>query len=222
MTNSTYRKKYQPLPPDTPVPKVHIAPGKWMFWELWAGTGHLTKAVSRLGLTCGPPITKELGWDLSLASHQQALMKMYLEHEPEIVFGAPVCGPWSQSNTNMDPTIKDLLRKEQMEAFLFFHRLVQLQHENHRYFLIENPRSSELLNQPLCLDLLKKYGGNDKVTRMCSHGLMDIDSGKSYMKQTTLRGDVSLHKSIRWCKCTTSHELMQGHNRNGSLRTASA
>jgi hypothetical protein len=122
----------------------------------------------------------------------------------------------------MNITIKDLLRKEQMEAFQFFHTLVRLQHEKHRYFSMENPRSSELLNQPLCLDLLKKYGGEDKVTCMCSHGLMDIDSGKAYMKQTTLRGNVSLQKSIRWCKCTTNHELMQGHNRNGSLRTANA
>jgi hypothetical protein len=129
MTNSTYRKKYQPLPANSPIPSVYVEPGKWMFWELWAGTGKLTKAFQRLGLATGPPITKELGWDLSLPKHQEELMRLYHIHQPEIVFAAPTCGPWSRSNTTMQSDIKDLIREEQVEAFKFFTEIVRLQHE---------------------------------------------------------------------------------------------
>jgi len=91
--SATYRRKYAPLPKDTPIPSnIEYPEGQWDFWELWSGTGRLTKAMHKAGLTCGPPIAKELGWDLSLTTHQDFLWKLLQKHKPKILFGAPVCG----------------------------------------------------------------------------------------------------------------------------------
>ena len=222
LTNATYKRKYQPLPIDTPYPSCHIEPGQWHFWEWWAGCAKLTREIKKLGLTCGPPVTKELGWDLSLKSHQTELLRLYNLHKPMIVFGEPVCGPWSRSSTNMDPEIKRLLRQEQVECFSFFRMIVDLQDKAHRFYGMEQPRSSELLQQPSCSSMLNLSGCQDGITCMCSHGLIDIDSGAPMQKQTTIRSNITLRRTLRWCNCTRPHQIMQGHNRNGQLRTASA
>ena len=49
------------------------------------------------------------------------------KHEPELVFGAPTCGPWSKSSTTMDPEVKALLRVEELEAFQFFRMITEQQ-----------------------------------------------------------------------------------------------
>ena len=221
MTNATYRKKYSPL--TTPPPElIDIEPGQWDFWELWAGCGRLTSAVSKLGLKCGPPITKECGWDLSLPSHQKVLWALYIKHRPRVVYGAPVCGPWSQSSTTMQPDIKELLRSEQLECFTFFVKICREQDRTARKFLMENPRSSELLNQAICMILVLELHATDQYCCMCCHGLKDADNHKPCMKPTTLRGTIELRRTARWCQCTTPHQILQGCNRSGKLRTAEA
>ena len=43
------------------------------------------------------------------------------------------------------------------------------------------------------------------------------------MKPTTLRGTVVLsNRTVRWCTCTVKHEILQGHNSSGQLRTSLA
>ena len=222
LQNSTYRKKYAPLPKDSPIPDVTIPEGKWDFWEWWAGSARLTKAVIRKGLIAGPPITRELGWDLTLETHQRFLRLLFDKHAPEVLFAAPTCGPWSRSCTTMADETKQLIREEQVEAFNFFLEHVEKQSKANRKFLMENPRSSELLNEDSCFKLIEKYGANDSVTCMCSHGLTDPDSGKPNMKQTTLRGNLNLRKSVKWCSCKVEHQPLQGYTRSGILRTAAA
>ena len=222
MDNATYRKKYMPLPANSPVPVVEIPKGKWDFWELWAGCGRLSSAVSKLGLTVGPPITKEHGWDISLPKHQQYLSELYEQHCPEVVFAAPTCGPWSQSCTTMDSEIKKLIRQEQEEAFSYYHLLCVKQHRASRKFLMEQPRSSELLHVANCLALVTELGGKDELCCMCAHGLVDPDNGQPCMKPTCLRGNVTLRRAVRWCTCTKPHQLLQGRGKNGTLRTSVA
>ena len=148
--SATYRRKYAPLPKDTPIPSnIEYPEGQWDFWELWSGTGRLAKAMRKAGLTCGPPITKELGWDLSLQTHQDFLWKLLQKHKPKILFGAPVCGVWSVANTTMQTELKMLIREEQLEAFAFFYRMCEAQFQFDRFYLMEQPRSSELLKQDL-------------------------------------------------------------------------
>ena len=221
--SATYRRKYAPLPKDTPVPSnVEYPEGQWDFWELWAGTGRLTKSMHKAGLKCGPPITKELGWDLSLKTHQDFLWKLYQKHKPKIVYGAPVCGVWSIANTTMLTELKMLIRDEQLEAFAWFYLLCKSQYESNRFYLMEQPRASELLKQDLCMKLLNLLGAFDTYCCMCAHGLKDRDSGAPHMKPTCLRGNLTLRRVARWCQCVVPHQLLQGSNANGNLRTAEA
>ena len=222
LQNSTYRKKYAPLHKDSPIPNVTIPAGRWDFWEWWAGSARLTKAVIKKGLVAGPPITRELGWDLTLETHQRFLRLLYEKHAPQVLFAAPTCGPWSRSCTTMADETKQLIREEQVEAFQFFLEHVEKQTKANRKFLMENPRSSELLLEDSCFKLIEKHGANDSVTCMCAHGLQDPDSGRPSMKQTTLRGNLKLKKSVKWCSCKTEHQPLQGYTRSGILRTAAA
>ena len=220
--NATYPKKYAALPESTPIPVVEIPEGKWDLWEWWAGTCRLTKACIKKGLVCGPPLTRERGWELTNKTHQQFIRMLFDKHAPEVLFGAPTCGPWSRSNTTMDSEIKRLLREEQVEAFDFFLEHVRKQTRAKRKHLMENPRSSELLNVDECYELVEKHGAKDEVTCMCAHNLKDPDTGAPCMKQSTLRGTVKLKKSVRWCTCKVPHQILQGYTKSGILRTEAA
>ena len=44
-SNATYKKKYQGLPTNTPIPKYDEPNGTWDFWEFWSGCGKLTRYV---------------------------------------------------------------------------------------------------------------------------------------------------------------------------------
>ena len=217
--NPTYKRKYQPLPKGTLVPVVDTATGKWDFWELFAGKGKLTKTMKKLGLKCGPIITRETGWEISLESHQATLWDLYETHKPTVLFGAPNCGPWSSSNTTMDYDTRELIRDIEREVFMFFKRLCECQHRAGRGYLFEQPRSSELLRQKDAVDLVTRFGASDFMTCMCAHGLCDIETKEPNMKQTTLRGNFELKKVVRWCSCTVPHKILQGHTSTGAMRT---
>ena len=122
----------------------------------------------------------------------------------------------------MDHEVKALIRQEQAEAFAYFYHLCKLQHNAARKFLMEQPRSSELLHIPTCEALNTELGGSDEILCMCAHGLTDPDNGLPCMKPTTLRGNVKLRRVVRWCNCTKQHQILQGRAKGGALRTAGA
>ena len=80
--NATYKRKYQSLPPSTPVPVVSSPDGEiWDVWEWWAGKGGVTAQCLQVGLTCGPPITHETNWCLKLPSHRRELLRLLKLHK---------------------------------------------------------------------------------------------------------------------------------------------
>ena len=201
MDNPTYRRKYQPLPSTSPVPTPVLTAGRWDFWELWSGSGTLTKAAQHVGLSTGPLVSREYGWELSLPSHQTALLAIYEEHLPIVLFGAPTCSPWSSSNTTMAKDVLDQIRAIESETFEFYLKLCKRQHNRSCFHITEQPRASELLRTADALSLCTLYGAVDYMTAMCAHGLVDAVSLKPHMKATTLRSSLPLVKSIRWCTC---------------------
>ena len=70
--------------------------------------------------------------------------------------------------------------------------------------------------------LVLELHATDQYCCMCCHGLKDADNHKPCMKPTTLRGTIEIRRTARWCQCTTPHQILQGCNRSGKLRTAEA
>ena len=111
---------------------------------------------------------------------------------------ADLCSMVSRMH-NHEPGLKVLIRAEELEVFEFWLQATMLQHNDCRHYFYEQPRSSELLLQPEALKHKDKTDATDQTTCMCMHDLKDPESGKPYMKQTTLRGTARLRKSIIWC-----------------------
>ena len=144
--SSTYKRKYQGLPPDTPVPEIKSKPNeKWQFCELLAGSGKLTKACKETGLVCGPPISWETGWCMKIPKHRERLFELLTIHCPDIVFAAPCCSIWSVANTTMQPHLKQAIKVEELIVFDWLCRVHRFQHSQHRFYVYEQPKTSELL-----------------------------------------------------------------------------
>jgi hypothetical protein len=233
-TNSIFlssyaKKKYFSFPPTTPPPswEQYLIGPQWTFWEWWSGKGTLTKAMSRQVLAngqraiVGPPISHETGWDLNLPTHQSALKQLQLARKPKILFFAPTCGPWSQSNTTMASEDIHEIRTRDMcgIAFLCESAAVQVSHGND--FTLEQPKTSELLSLDSMLKLLNFESSlPDQHFCMCCHGLTDPFNNKPCMKPSTLRGTIPLKKVDKWCICPPgSHQRLQGRLPDGRLRT---
>ena len=223
--SKTYREKYKPLPPDTPVPDTSSLPkGQWDFWEWWGGTGKLTAMCRKEELKCGPVVTHATGWCLSIPTHRQRLLELLSIHQPKLLFGAPVCGPWSQSSTTMDPELKEAIRIEQAFIFEFFCTACKIQTRSGRFYLYEQPKSSELLHTDQAADLAKSTSSRDLNLCMCMHDLQCPVTKLPHMKPTTLRGtlDLSGSRLDLWCDKSHKHQPLQGKLPGGKLRTACA
>ena len=221
----TYHRKYKGLPIGTPIPNIpakFLSQEVWDFWEWFSGCGGLTSACEAEHLRCGPPISHETGWCLKLESHRQKLWQLLVEKKVRVLFAAPTCGPWSQANTTMEPHLKAAVRQEELVVFDFLCAANLYQTKQGRDYLYEQPRTSELLRTELAIKNMNETKAFDQTCCMCMHGLMDPDSGKPFMKQTTLRGTVVLRRTNKWCDKSHDHELMQGKLKSGTLRTAFA
>ena len=225
MENATYRRKYKPLPADTPPPDVSgVEQGRWDIWELWSGTGKWTKHCKQLGLKAGPPVSHETGWDLLLPTHQEKLKELLLTHKPRFIHAAPLCSPWSTANTTMDHSTKELIQKQQLQAFEFFVELCVIQHRHGRGFGVEQPAGSSLLRTKAGLKLLE-LGAVDSMIHMCQHDLKDPVNHKPVMKPTIVRATHGVISANVARKCPGNHEHQQLQGRlpgTNKLRTAVA
>ena len=64
------------------------------FWEVYSGSGHLSKAMQNLGYQVR---TFDLnnGWDLTIHGHRKKFMKLLRQECPDFVWLAPPCTIWS-------------------------------------------------------------------------------------------------------------------------------
>jgi hypothetical protein len=223
--SETYKRKYKPLPPLSPVPGLdNISKGPWHLWEWWAGCARLTTiARATAKLIVGPPITRECGWDLSLPHHQISLLHLLDVHKPLVLYGGPTCAPWSQACTTMGAELREAILLLEERTFGFFADCCKKQHREGRYHLYEQPRNSRLLKCRAALDLARVTESSDQLTCMCMHGLCSPSTGGLHMKPSVLRGTVLLtSRTLLWCDKSHSHEQLSGRSPSGGLKTAHA
>ncbi len=125
--NARILKKYRGLDPDTPVPEYsHFLKGpRWDIWEWWAGSAKVSRCFGKLRKILGreprvgPPISYNTGWDLRNVRHQRALREIQEARRPAVLIAEPQCSLWSNSNTTMDPSLKESLRQSEAGAHTF-------------------------------------------------------------------------------------------------------
>ena len=223
--SATYQRKYRPLPPLTPVPPLdNIAKGQWDLWEWWAGTGNMTKTAHvDCQLVCGPPVTRETGWELSLPHHQLALLHLLDTHKPLILYAGPTCAPWSQANTTMEPELKALVRQLEENVFSFYASACRKQVREGRDYVFEQPRNSALLKTSTAVSLAADTKSVDQYLCMCMHNLVSPSSGLAHMKPSILRGTVLFtERTLQWCDHQHEHEPLNGRAPGGGLKTSYA
>ena len=76
--------------------------GKINLLELFAGSARISQCAAVAGLSVGQPIDLRTGFDLLLKAGQKKVIEILMMQEPECVWMAPLCSPWSQWS-NMKP-----------------------------------------------------------------------------------------------------------------------
>ena len=223
--SATYQRKYKPLAPLSPVPSLaNISSGRWDFWEWWAGTANMSK-TARIDchLVCGPPITRECGWELSLPHHQLALLHLLDTHKPLILYAGPTCAPWSQANTTMEEELKSIIRQLEEAVFSFYASACRKQVKEGRDYVYEQPRNSALLKTSTAISLAEDTKSIDQYLCMCMHDLKSPATGLPHMKPSVLRGTVLFtERTLRWCDKQHKHEQLNGRAPGGGLKTSYA
>ena len=119
--------------------------GKIDFLELFSGSARLSQVAAMNGLRVGQPIDLRTGFDLLTSEGRAQTMKIIEEQKPEIIFLAPVCGPWSIMQKNL-MTGGPLKRKEE-NTCLWLNFVSALPITN---LHVEDTSFWKILRHPLC------------------------------------------------------------------------
>jgi hypothetical protein len=154
--------------------------GKINLLELFAGSARTSQASAVNGLKVGQPIDLRTGFDLMTKSGQKKVIQILMEQDPDVVWMAPLCSPWSQWS-NMKPEDQKLSDREAvMPMIRFCVQVAKLQIARGRQFVIENPKDSALWYTRVFIDLMKDsqvtYGDLD----FCAYGLKDPAADNMY------------------------------------------
>ena len=154
------------------------------------------------------------------------MWEIILRQEPETVFMAPPCGPFSNWQNMSDWWTVQAKQKKAMPLIDFCIKVAHHQLSHGRYFIIENPQSSQIWNLPKMLQLAEQIGVTWNILDQCMYGLHDPVSGLPHLKPTCLMHNLMPSLMIpcfRRCERKHQHEQLQGSS-PGSVghRTAAA
>ena len=117
---------------------------KFTLIEIFAGSARITTACRDVGLATGPPIDINTGYDLLTKRDQDEVWDIIKNGLPTVIFMAPVCTSWS-SLSNVLPEAERLRRRAASYPLVeFCAELATHQQQEHRYFIIENPETSQM------------------------------------------------------------------------------
>jgi len=137
-------------------------------------------------------------------------MKIIVDQQPDIVFLAPVCGPWSSWSNMMSPLKRDAKRKENMPMLIFVAKVAMNQIAQGKYFVIENPETSAIWNLEVIAKLLQQPGVCWDTFHMCAFGARDPVNHKAWYKPTSLQShatyvpEMSKHAIQQMCSRTST------------------
>ena len=196
----------------------HIMDCKWktdatkdrvFLLEIYAGKDSpLTEAVKRLGLpSCR--FTREDG-DLSTISGRAKLWHVIETCQPEHIWVAPECGPWSgwnRLNQQKSVALFDMIQQKQYDQLPHVQlcaRLCKYQTDRNRHFHLEQPRGSGLLQ----LEILHPIFQHVLMARvdMCRFGLKIPKTNRFLRKSSViLTTSIQMHEKLDCQNCPQNH-----------------
>ena len=140
-------------------PKLDFPKDRIFLLEVYAGRhSPLTDAVKQLGLP-SMRFPREDG-DLSTIAGRAKLWSLIERTQPEHIWVAPECGPWSgwnHLNQQKSMSLFDTIHHKQQEQIPHLQlcvKLCQYQTKRQRHFHLEQPQGSSLIKQ----DVMIQYG----------------------------------------------------------------
>jgi hypothetical protein len=136
--------------------------------EIFAGTARVTAACRDIGLSTGPPVDINTGFDLLTEEGQQATWELIKSGQPLVIFMAPVCTAWS-SLSNTRPEAERIKRRAEAYPMVeFCSEIAQYQQRAGKYFIIENPETSQMWNTPPMMAVADEEDVNRSTVHMCA------------------------------------------------------
>ena len=150
--------------------------------EIFAGSARITSACAEVGLTTGPPIDIKNGYDLLTKQGQDDTWGVIRAGSPTVVFMAPVCTSWSTLSNTLSEEERTRRRSESYPIVEFCAVVASYQRQLHRYFIIENPETSQIWNTEPMSDIANMKGVHRSTVHTCAYGLKDPVSGMPMKK----------------------------------------
>lgn len=161
---------------------------KFMVLEIFAGEAMVTKVAAQTeGWGAYEPVDILLGGaehDLQCRSNRERLKKRIEVLEPDLVVVTPPCGPWCLwQNQAPDFEKVEEKRRQHLPFWKFTQEVWEMQTENHRLALTEQPSTSEALSLKYMTERSELHR---VVVDQCQFGLADPVSRKWFRKTTAL------------------------------------
>ena len=159
--------------------------------QLFGGEGGVLKIAIRRNLVTGQNFDIVTGFDLRNRDHEKALYEYIELCKPMVVIASPPCtafGKLSQINrVNNYERWKDT-RRDGERLGRITATVCEMQHRGRRYYLVENPKGSELFKLKCFQDLKNNLGRfHDQVVfPQCAVGLMNPERTLPLLKETEL------------------------------------
>ena len=104
----------------------------------------MSQCAASAGLRVGSPIDLRNGFDLDTRKGQTLAMKIILKQEPEVVYMAPLSGPWCNWSNSKSDEQRHTDRQKALPMVRFCAQVAVHQLARGRKFIIENPRDSAI------------------------------------------------------------------------------
>ena len=217
------QKYYKAMPEETgrrPVTPKNVK--SWMsltkgrglcfhFWEWCSGSGRLSLLLLMANFIVGFPVDYRYGWDLAHPPHQRLLNECLAEHKPDMLFGAPSCGPWSIASGSKDPTKRSADRRRELPTLEYLHDTMLWQHNDGRAFTVEQPYGSDMFKVSPVARQLDHEGVRVQRLDQCMLGAQD-ETGRPVRKATGFMSNRSWKHIRKRCNGHKGrpHGLLQG------------
>ena len=184
---------------------------RWRFQEMCSGSGRLSLLLMLTGMIVGFPVDYRYGWDIGHAPHQVLLQRCYSTFEPEHIFGAPSCGPWSCSSSSKDPHSRAADRQAEMPTLHFLSETFLRQCNHGRGFTLEQPFSSAMFHHEPISHLVALEEVRRQRLDQCMHGAVD-ELNMPVRKATALLSNRKFKVSLKRCDGhrNKAHGILQG------------
>ena len=186
-----------------------------MIMEIFGGAAGVTKMALRFKLQNGGNYDLVTGWDLTQPTQQHEMLKQIGQMQPMMIVMGPPCtsfGSLAAINKQRHPVTWEKQRKVGEELAKITAHICAAQSSSGKYFVVENPKGSELFQLP-CMRRLQQSGKCGEISfPQCALGLMNPEQDQPLLKWTTIwSNSIQVLRQFEGLQCVhTSHGVITG------------